>query len=47
MLEILQVVEALAENPFPLGSARLVGTVDVYRIRVGHSQKLELEKNLL
>ena len=35
MLEILQAVEALAGNPFPIGSTKLNGTVDVHRIRVG------------
>ena len=36
VLEILQAVEALAGNPFPIGSTKLIGTVDVHRIRVGH-----------
>jgi mRNA interferase RelE/StbE len=35
VLEILQAVEALAGNPFPISSTKLVGTVDVHRIRVG------------
>ena len=35
VLEILQAVEALAGNPFPIGSTKLIGTVDVHRIRVG------------
>lgn len=34
MLEILQAVEALVGNPFPIGSTKLIGTVDVHRIRV-------------
>jgi mRNA interferase RelE/StbE len=35
VLEILQAVEALAGNPFPIGSTKLIGTVDIHRIRVG------------
>lgn len=35
LLEILQAVEALAGNPCPIGSTKLIGTVDVHRIRVG------------
>ena len=36
MLEILQAVEALAGNPFPIGSTKLIGTLNVHRIRVGN-----------
>jgi mRNA-degrading endonuclease RelE of RelBE toxin-antitoxin system len=36
VLEILAAVEALAGNPFPIGSMKLSGTQDVYRIRVAH-----------
>ena len=35
VLEILAAVEALAGNPFPIGSMKLSGTQDVHRIRVG------------
>ena len=35
LLEILQAVEALAGNPCPIGSTKLIGIVDVHRIRVG------------
>lgn len=35
VLEILAAVEPLAGNPFPIGSMKLSGTQDVYRIRVG------------
>jgi mRNA interferase RelE/StbE len=35
VLEILQAVETLAGNPFPIGSTKLIGTLDVHRIRVG------------
>ena len=35
VLEILQAVETLAGNPFPIGSTTLIGTLDVHRIRVG------------
>lgn len=35
VLEILQAVQALAGNPLPIGSTKLIGTVDVHRIRVG------------
>jgi len=33
--EILEAVEALAVNPFPNASTKLLGTLDVYRIRAG------------
>ena len=33
--EILEAVEALAGNPFPIWSIKLSGTQDVHRIRVG------------
>jgi len=33
--EILETVEALAVNPFPNASTKLLGTLDVHRIRVG------------
>ena len=35
VLEILAAIEALAEKPFPIGSMKLSGTQDVYRIRLG------------
>jgi mRNA interferase RelE/StbE len=34
--EIVLVVEGLAGNPFPNGSTKLIGTQNVYRIRVGN-----------
>jgi len=34
--EIVQAVDALVENPFPIGSTKLIGTLNVHRIRVGN-----------
>ena len=34
--EVVQAVEALAENPFPIGSTKLKGTQNVHRVRVGN-----------
>ena len=33
--KILQLVEKLAENPFPAGCRKLVGWQNTYRVRVG------------
>jgi mRNA interferase RelE/StbE len=35
MMSVLRAVEALAENPFPHGSRKLIGTESTYRIREG------------
>ena len=34
--EIVLAVEDLAGNPFPIGFTKLIGTQNVYRIRVGN-----------
>jgi mRNA interferase RelE/StbE len=35
LLKILESVEILAQNPYPIGSKKLKGTEFTYRIRVG------------
>lgn len=35
LLKILELVEGLAQNPYPLGNKKLKGTEFTYRIRVG------------
>lgn len=35
LIKIIESVEVLAENPYPIGSKKLKGTEFTYRIRVG------------
>lgn len=35
VIRILNTVEQLSANPFPIGVKKLVGTKDMYRIRIG------------
>ncbi len=40
ILQILKAVEALAENPHPIGSRKIRGADRTYRVRVGHRKEV-------
>lgn len=48
ILKILESVEGLAKNPYPLGSKKLKGTEFIYRIRLGDYRVIySVESNIL
>jgi mRNA interferase RelE/StbE len=46
--KIIETVESLAENPYPIGIKKMVGINNTYRIRVGEYRIIyNIESNLL